>query len=369
MITGWFKIGQSDKGEKMKKCIGVAGVIALVMAFWTVTASAANWNFYGSARVSTYFTSVDKPTGDTSSNFEQGLQTNSRLGARVKSGNIRGRFEFGHDDDVTIRHLYGEWRFGGGSLTVGQTTTPFNIFTSNQVFGEGAASGDTNLLKWGGTYVGREAMIQLKLGNFKIALVEPGFDDLNYTSTTSEIKTRMPKIEAKYRFYFDKGQLDVAALYNTYELHRLSTDERWNVHSLLLSVGGKLDLGAMTLSGSVWAGQNPGVTGIWNTPLDTPRIVSGELVDCDGLGLTLVGAYEFNDMLRFEAGYGYTAAERDHSNYQKDAEASYYVQARITLAEGVMITPEIGMVDELRSSSGKAQNETLYGGIQWRIDF
>jgi len=47
---------------------------------------------------------------------------------------------------------------------------------------------------------------------------------------------------------------------------------------------------------------------------------------------------------------------------------SYYAQSRITLAPGVFVVPEIGLINW-----GKFQNkdmgETTYYGAKWQIDF
>lgn len=45
----------------------------------------AEWNFYGSARIQT-FVEIDDHTGsvDSQTNYEQYLQSNSRIGAGVK---------------------------------------------------------------------------------------------------------------------------------------------------------------------------------------------------------------------------------------------------------------------------------------------
>ena len=51
-------------------------------------------------------------------------------------------------------------------------------------------------------------------------------------------------------------------------------------------------------------------------------------------------------------------------NNEDEAQA-YYLQAAITLAPGVTITPEVGMIDQIESG----QDETLYFGASWAIAF
>jgi hypothetical protein len=71
----------------MKKLIVILAAIAMVGAF-TATSMAAEWNFYGSARMSTVY--YDKSQEVAGGNFDdQDLtwltQTNERFGAKVKT--------------------------------------------------------------------------------------------------------------------------------------------------------------------------------------------------------------------------------------------------------------------------------------------
>ena len=151
----------------MKKLIIMVASLALVASF-AMTAAAADWNFYGSSRIATFSQNTEGIGSNTTDvdNFNLGLQGNARIGARVKvSDELTGRFEYG--TGVNVRMLYGKWDFGSGSFLVGQTYSPLNIFVSNQVFGS-----DTDMLNVGGVYSGREPMLQLQFGSFKVAAVE-----------------------------------------------------------------------------------------------------------------------------------------------------------------------------------------------------
>lgn len=98
---------------------------------------ATEWNFYGSARVSTFQTNTEMPSVPDTDNFALALQSNSRIGANVKvSDKLSGAFEYGASGgNVNLRKLYGEWDFGAGKFLVGQTYAPMNWFYSNQVYG------------------------------------------------------------------------------------------------------------------------------------------------------------------------------------------------------------------------------------------
>jgi len=99
----------------MKKLAILIAAIALVA--FTVPAMAADWNFYGNARMATYYTS-DYNGSTSSDGLQWDMQTNSRVGAKVKTDKLKGQFEMGFTDrnsrsknNVTNRRLYGEWKF------------------------------------------------------------------------------------------------------------------------------------------------------------------------------------------------------------------------------------------------------------------
>jgi hypothetical protein len=81
-----------------------------------------------------------------------------------------------------------------------------------------------------------------------------------------------------------------------------------------------------------------------------------------------VGGYKFNDMVTVEAGYGYEESELDDA-VQEDDSSSYYIQAKLTLAPGVYITPEIGITDHGKDQNGVEEGETTYYGCKWQISF
>jgi hypothetical protein len=386
------------KEKKMKKLIALVAALVMVSSF----AYAADWNFYGSSRVSTFWTTVDANTSGTADvdAYAQALQGNSRIGANVKvSDELTGRFEYG--TGVNVRLLYGEWNFGGGKLLVGQTYSPLNLFYSNQVFGA-----DTDLLPYGGVYSGREPMLQLTFGDFKVAVVAPGTsaitvgvadgsvgwdkdNDGDYDATDAalaasaatgwdqvinidtddydSIETSLPGIEVSYSFNLNPVALKVAAGYQKYELS--NGTNTIDVDSYVIALGGKVNLGMAYLAADYYFGQNPGNM-IWidyngGTSVDGLATVTGTTVnDNEVTGYLLVAGAKINDMFAVEAGYSTVSADLDRSTTDDDASA-YYLQATITLAPGVSITPEYGVIDYEENG----QNETIYVGVKWQINF
>ena len=90
----------------MKKLVVLFTAIALVC--FAVPAMAVDWNFYGSARMATFWTSNDfdesalrqgSAVASEDSELEWELQGNSRIGAKVKHEAVSGRVELATSDD------------------------------------------------------------------------------------------------------------------------------------------------------------------------------------------------------------------------------------------------------------------------------
>ena len=342
----------------MKK--GMVAVFTAALMLIAGSALASEWNFYGSARVSTFVKDVDTNTAaDDTTSFAQGMQSNSRIGARVKvNDNLTARFEYG--TDVNVRILAGEWDFGAGKLLVGQDYTPLAIGLSNMVF-----NGDENLNSYGNPYAGRHPMIRLTFGAFEIAAIEPAEGTLDIAGATTE--TNMPKVEASYTYRFDKGFVKAIAGYNTFELK--DGAKEYDVDSYAWGIGGKINLGLAYLGANVYGGQNTEVYGMSCAADDDPRISGGNIYDTDVLGYILVAGAKINDRITCEAGYGHVKAESDKAGTSDDEATATYVNATITLADGVYIIPEVGFIDNEKDLDGNEESETVYYGAKWQINF
>lgn len=348
----------------MKKLGLLAGIVVMVAVF-AVSASAADWNFYGSARVQTFVTDTDNPGGvpDTK-NYSQTLQGNARIGAKVKvSDELTGLFEYGASGgNANIRQLYGEWDFGSGKFLVGQTYSPLNMSLSNQVYGS-----DENLNSFGNPYAGRQPMLQLTFGGFKIAAISTDVDTLGVLNATTEVT--IPKIEASYQLDLKNAYLLFAGGYQAYELSDPATVRTYDVDSYIGAVGGHITFGSFYLAGNFYFAQNTGPYNLASAADDMPAIVGTTLIDNESLGYIFVGGMKLNDTFSFEVGYGYTEAELDQTGSNKDAVDSYYIQSTVTLAPGVFFVPEIGVIDNKTDASGIEESDILYYGIKWQINF
>ncbi|MCG8568153.1 MAG: porin [Desulfobacterales bacterium] len=321
------------------------------------SAQAAEWNFYGSARVETFISDTDE-NGSSTTEYSQMLQENARIGAKVRvSDSLRARFEYGtKGSNANIRQIWGEWTFGSGSLLVGQTYTPIYNSYSSSVYDNGRG-----LEGYGVISASRKPMVRLKFGGFQVAAVSPASKVL--TGTTAS-ENNIPKLEMGYTMKFNSGSVKLVGGYNTYEL-----DNKYDVDSYVVGIGGKVKFGAAFLAGSIYTGQNLGPYGFKNSPNDDPTISANNVVDNESMGFTLIAGYKFNDMVKVQAGYGYTESELDQANSKEDDASQYYLQAKLTLAPGVYIVPEIGFVDEGKDANGNQEEEVTYYGAKWQINF
>ena len=370
----------------MKKLFVLLAAAAFVVAF-TAPAFAAEWSFYGHARMTTFW--IDEDFGDwvRAGTFEDddmdlnhSLQGNARIGANVKvSDNLQGQFEYG--TGINLRILWGEYNFGGFKLGVGQTYTPVNIFISNQVTPY-LGGGDDNLLPYGGVYNGRRAMVRATFGGFQVALVQPttpsvaqgGYIIPGEITHTVDTDVTLPMIQAKYSFKVGGVGLQLAGGYQTYDSVggpiALPRDDEESIDSYIGAIGVTYNAGPFFLGGNYWMGQNVGNLGMWNLGVDDAiyDTAADDILDNDGWGFILVAAFAANENLRFEAGYAQSEFEVDDIS-DEDETASYYVQAKITFAKGVFIVPEIGAIDRKDDLLGLDEGKATYYGLQWQIRF
>lgn len=343
----------------MRKLFIVLAAVAFVVSF-TVPAMAADWGFYGSARMSTFMDTNSEElttTGDSESDLTWNIQGNSRLGANVKAGDIGGKFEYG--TGVNLRQLFGTWKFGNGKLLIGQTYSPVNLFYSNQVWG-----GDTDMLNTGGVYGGRNPMIRATFGSLNVALVTP---TTGAVTTPIDTTTSLPKIEASYGFKAGPAGLKVVFGYNTYE-EETATDS-YTISSYVLGLGFNVGLGAAYVNGNIYTGSNTGNYGLWQRGAASATLVGTDVEDCSTMGYLAVVGFKVSPTMNLELGFGANQHEVDVTGAETDDCSAFYVQATINLAKGCFIVPEIGMVDLGDNAAGVEEGDISYFGAKWQINF
>ena len=353
----------------MKKLTILIAAAALVC--FSVPAMAVDWNFYGSARMATFWSSED--SGDNGSEINElywEWQNNSRIGATVKADHLRGRFELGlksvdsDDEAVGTRRLEGEWNFGSGSLMVAKGYSPLNQFISGQV-----ARGDAGLLGRGFLYAGRPGFLQLAFGGFKVALISPKTADLGTDPSETQ---RLPKVEASWGMAYDAFNFNVMGGAQTYKLKDVESltnpgdDDDIDVTSYVIGADGGFNFGpAYVKVGGSYAVN--GGNANWTAG-------AGEWDDDDDINdnktwqAGIVAGMKVSDMLSFEGGFGYRQDDLDDAD-EKQKTWEVYAQSVILLAPGVYIIPEVGYYDHGKDVNDDDLGDDYYLGAKWQIDF
>ena len=371
----------------MKKLTILLALVALVC--FSVPAMAVDWNFYGNARMATYYESTDLGAGRTTANnsddqqLEWDLQGNSRIGANIKAEHIKAQFEWGVSSDsggggnVGARRLYGVWETGWGSMKVGKDYTPVSQFISGQVF-----DGDLGLLGIGTAYGNREAQIAFSFGNFEIALIQMNVDQLVSATgftTGGDLERVLPKFEAKWGMSFDAFNFNLMGGYQYYSIKDVTsltngTTNDIDVTSYIIGGDAGFNFGPAYVKGAVSYGQdwdnakwnlggnhNQGSPAVWDGDDSTK--------DTTSWMASLVAGLKVSDMLTFEAGFGYREDDPDVNGAKTSSPWAVYGQAVIALAPGVYIIPEIGYFDGDQDFNGDDATTLFYAGGKWQINF
>ena len=365
----------------MKKLFVILSAIMLAIVF-VMPAGAIDWDFYGSARMQTFHVYEDKNANTRDFDDRDttwGLNSVSRIGATVKEGDVGGRFEYG--TGVNLRRLYGTWDFGAGELLVGKEYTPI-FFIANQTY-----PNDCGLGEFGGLF-SRFPMIQVKIDGFKLAMISPntnlpdnmdedtkdGPGGTDLVTTMADYDTIFPKIEASYTLAMDTFSLRLFGGWNAFEAVG-TNDKEYDITCYVYGVAGIINAGPATLKAMFWNGQNVGLYGLTVdhgvnfTPdyLDTTK--GDKVKDNNGFGGIASIGFKINDAIGVEAGYGYISAKDDIANAHDDEAWAAYLQAPITLAQGVTIVPEIGHCDYEEDGDGENEGHQNYFGAKWQINF
>ena len=376
----------------MKKFTILFAAIALVC--FAVPAMAVDWNFYGNARMATFYESRDfgdglnaAGTDDKDPDLQWDLQGNSRIGANIKAENIKAQFEFGvNEASVSSRRIYGVWNFGAGKLKVGKDYTPVSQFISGQVF-----DGDLGLLGIGTAYGSRKGQI----GPFIRRLRDrPDQSDLwpilkvkttVHPADNGDVDEYLPKLEAGWGMAFDTWNFGLMGGAQYYSIEDVVSDVDGSTNDLDVTswmLGGDVgfNFGPGYVRGAVSYGSNVGNAG-WNIASGVngrSDTYQGGLAVWDGdddtndtgtLMGALVGGIKVSDMLSFEGGFGYRKDTTDGGEQRDTAPWAAYVQSVIFLAPGVALIPEVGYYDLDNSAAGDSAGSLLYLGAKWQINF
>jgi hypothetical protein len=380
-----------SKGLEMMRC-----VLAVILILSAGLAPAADWSFYGSQRLSTFY--ADRDNGDSQVNGQSDdqatqwyFQGNSRMGSTVKADRVSGRIELGlgkggdgADSAVVTRRAFGAWRFAENAyLKVGKDySVLYDGNMSGQVF-----DADKNLQGEGLFYGKRPAYIGLTFGSLELAAVTPVYGgDVNTTSTGlngaagGDPDAYVPKLEAAYKLSAGSFYVRPFAGFQWYRVEQNGTGsvvKDLDVYSYVIGASSQWTVGAFYFNaelawGTNWSAANWD-SGINSSASSLPYLSPGgdgvrDVYSWSGL---LAGGLRVSDTLKLEAGGGYRMdnARNAPGPSQPDGSWIAYVQAPITLAPGVYLVPEAGYYDYMDDVAGNDQGWQYYFGAKWQIDF
>ena len=121
---------------------------------------------------------------------------------------------------------------------------------------------------------------------------------------------------------------------------------------------------------SLHYGQNLGDFGLWNREDAAYAHIdpNNKIEDSDCYGGYLQVAFPI-DPATITMGYGYVQSENDVSGHDEDEQQSYFIQAKIPIADTFYVVSEFSYYDQMEDANGDDEPESWFLGLLWRMDF
>jgi hypothetical protein len=363
----------------MKKLLVILLAIAMVGAFSIPAYAATEFSFKGDARMETFYVSQDDDLGFNGEEDDDLRWTKSnvlsRLGIKAVRDNITGYIEIRPHTGSYVRHWFGEWNFGSGKLLVGKTWTPATVFTNSSNYKDNTMGGFGNM-NWAAARIDQIRLTFLD-GNLKL-----GFLDVNDATSIpnpigpsfgSHSDTTLPTIEASYTLKLKPVKLVFNGGYATYDVREAVTDNEETIDSNFFGLAAFFDIGAFYVKAEGHIATNGANYGLNYNGLSFASAgwdaADSKVVDNDSVGYQFIVGWQASEDLILEAGYGFVEAELDISGPDPDDASMIYINAPINLAGGVLLTPEIGVIDYMDNILGEDQGTETFFGATWKISF
>jgi len=357
----------------MRKLLILLSAAALVVAF--TLPAAAEVTFFGDSRMSTGWQSYDADVAgtDTVDNVEWSLDAgNSRLGAKFQEGAVGGLVEIRPDaSGSNMRHWYGTWNFGSGTLVVGQTWAPTFAPVASQSYLGGLTAGYGDVL---GSL--RAPMIAVYVGSLQIAALTPTQTNKLGGSSTG----MLPKIEANYSLKAGPAAIKLYGGYNSSEEEVAGPPKKsYDYNSYLFGANVRMGFGAAGVALNVYTAKNPreyGWAGTLKNPLYPEQsaqaaTITTDVNEVDYMGFLVDFNYKISPTMSIYAGFGQATDELDVPGTSERTHTMFYAGLPIMLAKNVTLTPEIGMMEDEwdQGAAVTPAPSTTYYGAYWRIAF
>jgi hypothetical protein len=383
----------------MKK-FAVSILAMTLIAFFAVPAM-AEFQPYGSMRLAVGwwdFEQNDFGAGADNDTILVELGDFSRFGAKWMGEEVSGHFELGLKGDgrgsnsAYTRLLYGTWKFNGGSLMVGQNYTPYT-FISDQMaprlkeLGGNHAEIDAEnyFIGYGCLWDSRQPQIKVALDSgLYLAAIQPDPESYNLLAGPDTMvdvdygRADFPKLCVGWEITQDNLFLNPGFAWNQIQATEEGVMDEEDLDSWLFYVNGKFAMGPADLKGSFHYGQNVGNFGLWNREGAAYAQIDSSgtsFEDSDSYGGYVQVALPI-DPATITLGVGYTTSENDMlSGGDEDDQMSYFINAKLPLADNFWIIPEISFYDHGDDAVFGEDADTEDGAEAWfagallRMDF
>jgi len=331
----------------------------------------ADINFYGQARTGLWYDLQDEDfTGsEAKTNMSLLLYKNSRLGLNFSNENYNAKAEIGFSSVVVLRHLYGEYDFGKFKLLAGKTFTGFADFGSQVV--ACVYSYDNLLIGYGLYYDGSQPQIRFSHKNgIYVILQQPKKIDPAGLGADA-INALVPKINVGYKTTFGNINFHPTFGLNSTQYNKDITggmDE--SVLAYIGAVTVKYIDGPYYFKAQANFGQNSfdyGLAGctavyaLWDT-------LKTEILNVSNFGGYAEFGYTINEKTALKTGFGYNGSDRDDLD-EADGASTAFFQTIHTLAKGVVVIPEVGIIDDMEDGMGKKEGARTYFGAKLQMNF
>jgi hypothetical protein len=354
----------------MRKLLILLAACALVVAF--TLPAAADVSFYGQTNMTTgYTTRSEEVTGndsDTDIDVHFDTPVLTQFGAKFQNGDVGGQVEirpsWGETGVGTANYMrlwYGSWNFGAGTLIVGQAYTPTCVPAHSDLY-------KTGITPWYGSMVGsvRQPQIGLHIGSFKLAIMKP---EKSAVAGGVDQDVTLPHLEANYSLKAGPASITLLGMYQTFD-DILANDDSYDVTSMLIGATVRAGFGAVNLAFNIWTGKNlaDGGLGMPGYHAAAYDAADDEIDDVSILGYGGSLTYMLSETMKVSGGYFGISQDRDDFD-EADGSSVVYVNLPITLAKGVMVAPEIRMINYMEDTAGEDEGSETSYGIYWAINY
>ena len=346
----------------MKKVV----LCCLVIMLGAVAFLGADATFYGSARLGFWYENTDKDwnlynSGVNESNLalNYAMQTNSRFGAKISMKGIDGRVELAvTPSKVGLRLLYGKITKGDKSIIIGQDYSGFKPY-GDQVYED-----DLNFINYGLFYDGRQPMVKFSCKNiFNAMFIIPKGVDV---TALGGLQSLIPKVNLSYECTSKKFYFSTSAGVNINKYNKnFNTDQLDKmILSYAVTLTGKYDLGMLNLLAQYSYGVNVGNYGICTI---TPSSVVYDSTNASFENTKTMGGLLVVGCKLFNAGVSYIQTCNSLWT-DKDTAMSAFIQKKVNICKNVFLSPEVGLIDNMKDNTGAKEGKKIYAGMKIQAD-